>query len=94
MTPELFTRFLLNGEPLYQRAKQVAESQCYQIVLDDPANRTFHAHKRVSGKTIHLEIYVGEGKDRGVTVTVRPGDEGAYMDYGRLFLDELKKVVR
>lgn len=94
MMPELFARFLLNGEPLYQQAKQVAESQNYQIVLDDPINRTFHAHKKVSGKMIHLDVYVGGGKDRGITVAVRPGGEGTYMDYGRLFLDELRKVVR
>lgn len=93
MAPPLFARFYLNGPALYEKVKEVASSQNYYIASEDPT-KLLHLHKRVRGKTIHLLIYIGEGKDRSIAIEVRPGYEGLYMDYGRRFLEDLKKVAR
>jgi hypothetical protein len=94
MVPTLFAHFYTNGAALYEKIKGVATSQNYFISLDDPDKGVLHLHKRVSGRMVHLELYIGNEKDRGISVRVRPGDEGTYMDYGRQFIEGLKKVVR
>jgi len=92
--PTLFARFYNNGADLFEKAKQVACCQKYQIASEDPASGTLHVHKKVSGKMVHILLYIGSGKDRGVKIDVMPGDEGYYMDCGRQFIEELKKVAR
>ncbi len=92
--PTLFARFYNNGADLFKKIKQVVGHQNYQIAAEDPENGTLHIHKKVSGKTVHLIVHVGSGKDRGVKIDVMPGDEGYYMDCGRQFIEELKKVAR
>lgn len=94
MSPPLFARFYMNGPALYEKIKEVSSSQNYYIASEDPSKKVIHLHKRVGGKTIHLLIHVGEGKDRSVAIEVKPGYEGTYMDYGRRFLESLKKVAR
>jgi len=94
MVPTLFAHFYTNSVTLYEKAKEVATNQNYSISRDDPSNGVMHLHKKVSGKMVHLEVYVGTGRDRGLSVSVKPGDEGIYMDYGRQFIEGLKKVVR
>lgn len=92
--PTLFARFYNNGADLYEKAKLVAGSQNFQVSSEDPASGILHMHKKVSGKTVHLILYIGSGKDRGVKIDVMPGDEGYYMDCGRQFIEALKKVAR
>jgi len=92
--PTLFARFYNNGADLFEKAKQVACCQNYQIASEDPASGTLHMHKKVSGKMVHILLYIGSGKDRGVKIDVMPGDEGYYMDCGRQFIEELKMVAR
>ncbi|MGQ9759659.1 MAG: hypothetical protein ACUVQ5_03690 [Candidatus Methanomethylicaceae archaeon] len=94
MAPPLFARFYLNGPALYEKVKEVASSQGYYIAFEDSTKKVLHLHKRVGGRTIHLLIHVGEGKDRSVAIEVKPGYEGIYMDYGRRFLENMKKVAR
>lgn len=94
MAPPLFARFYTNGQALYDKIKEVAKSQNYHIAYEDPLNKTIHLHKRGLGKTIHLIIYIGDGKDRSIAIDVKPGYEGIYMDFARKFLLELKKVAR
>jgi len=66
----------------------------FQVSSEDPKNGVLHMHKKASGKMVHLVLYVGSGKDRGIKVDVMPGDEGYYMDCGRQFIEELKKHAR
>lgn len=92
--PTLFTRFYNNGADLYEKAKLVAGNQNFQVSSGDPANGILHMHKKVSGKMVHLVLYIGSGKDHGIKIDVMPGDEGYYMDCGRQFIEALKKVAR
>ncbi|MBM5805826.1 MAG: hypothetical protein FJZ49_07200 [Candidatus Verstraetearchaeota archaeon] len=92
--PTLFAHFYTNGPALYDKAKEVAAGQNYSISLDDPTNGVMHLHKKASGRMVHLEVHIGTGRDRGMSVSVKPGEEGIYMDYGRQFIEGLKKVVR
>ncbi|MEM2002228.1 MAG: hypothetical protein QXT77_06270 [Candidatus Methanomethylicaceae archaeon] len=94
MAPPIFARFYINGSALFEKIKEVASSESYQIAFEDPSNKVIHLHKKVRGRTIHLIIYVGDGKDRSIAIEVKPGYEGIYMDYGRKFLASLKKVAR
>lgn len=94
MALPLFARFYMNGQALYDKIKEVAKAQNYHVAYEDPLNKVIHLHKRAFGKTIHLIVYVGDGKDRSVAIDVKPGYEGVYMDFGRRFLLELKKVAR
>ncbi len=92
--PILYTRVFLNGGDLYSKTKEVASKLNYIIASEDPAVGYIHLHKKGSGRTVHLHLYIGSGKDRGVAVEVKPGDEGLYMDYARQFIEGLKTGVR
>lgn len=94
MAPPIFARFYINGSALFEKIKEVASSEGYQIALEDPSKKMIHLHRKARGRTIHLLIYVDDGKDRGIAIEVKPGYEGIYMDYGRRFLESLKKVAR
>ncbi|MEJ5293090.1 MAG: hypothetical protein WHS82_05795 [Candidatus Methanosuratincola sp.] len=91
--PILYARFFLNGEALYSRTKEVASKLNYAVAKEDPGKGYVHLHKKESGRTVHLHLYMGSGKDRGIAVEVKPGDEGLYMDYARQFIDGLKKSI-
>lgn len=92
--PIVYTRFFSNGEYLYSKTKEVALSMKYAVASEDPERGYIHLHKRESGRTVHLHLYIGSGRDRGIAVEVKPGDEGIYMDYARRFVDGLKRAVR
>ncbi|MGC8937003.1 MAG: hypothetical protein ACP5KV_06570 [Candidatus Methanomethylicaceae archaeon] len=94
MAPPIFARFYMNGPALFEKIKEVASSQNYQIAFEDPSKKIIHLHKKDRGRTIHLIVYVGDGKDRSIAIEVKPGYEGIYMDYSRRFLEGLKKVAR
>ncbi|MCX8182487.1 MAG: hypothetical protein N3D12_05155 [Candidatus Methanomethyliaceae archaeon] len=94
MAPPIFARFYINGSALFEKIKEVASSENYQIAFEDPSKKVIHLHKKVMGRTIHLIIHVGDGKDRSMAIEVKPGYEGIYLDYGRKFLESLKKVAR
>jgi len=94
MGPTLFAHFYTNGTPLFEKAKEVAASLDYTVSMDDPSGGILHLHKKISGRMTHLIIQVGTGKDRSLAIEVLPGDEGYYMDLGRQFIRELKKIVR
>jgi len=94
MVPTLFARFFTNGPLLVEKAKEVALAQGYTISVDESEKGILHLHKKVPGRMIHLLIYIGSSSDRSMAVEVRPGDEGLYMDYGREFIDGLRKVAR
>lgn len=94
MALPLFARFYINGQALYDKIKEIARAQGYQIAYEDPSNKIIHLHKRTFGRTVHLIVHVGDGKDRSVAIEVKPGYEGVYLDFGRRFLLELKKVAR
>ncbi|MDI9644087.1 MAG: hypothetical protein QFX35_02570 [Candidatus Verstraetearchaeota archaeon] len=92
--PIVYTRFYSNGECVYSKTKEVALAMKYTVASEDPARGHIHLHKRESGRTVHLHLYIGAGRDRGVALEVKPGDEGVYLDYARRFLEGLKKAVR
>jgi len=94
MAPPIFARFYINGAALFEKVKEVASLQSYEIAFEDPSKKMIHLHKKVRGRTIHLLIHVGDGKDRSIAIEVKPGYEGTHMDYGRKFLESLKKVAR
>ncbi|MGA2573630.1 MAG: hypothetical protein ABSF36_05410 [Candidatus Methanomethylicaceae archaeon] len=94
MAPTLFAHFYTNGPSLYEKAKDVATALNYSISLDDPSKGVMHLHKKISGRMVHLNISVGSGRERTIAIEVMPGGEGYYMDCGRHFILELKKVVR
>jgi hypothetical protein len=94
MAPPLFARFYINGQMLYEKVKEIAKHQNYEIIYEDPVNKIIHIHKKARGKTVHLIIHIGDGKDRSLAIDVKPGYEGFSMDYGRRFLEEIKKVAR
>ncbi|MCC6013181.1 MAG: hypothetical protein LM593_02330 [Candidatus Verstraetearchaeota archaeon] len=94
MAPPLFTRLYINGQVLYEKVKEIAKNQNYEITYEDSINKILHIHKKAHGRTIHLIIYIGDGKDRSLAIDVKPGYEGLSMDYGRRFLEEIKKVAR
>jgi len=94
MVPTLYARFFADGPALYEKAKEVALSQGYAVMVDNPEKGLIHLHKKGSGKTVHLIVYVGGKSDRSIAVEVMPGDEGRYMDFGRHFIDGLHKAVR
>ncbi|MDD1776284.1 MAG: hypothetical protein LUP94_02910 [Candidatus Methanomethylicus sp.] len=50
--------------------------------------------KKVRGKSIRLVVYVGSEKDRGITVSIFPGDEGWYMDIGKQFIRSLHEAAK
>ncbi|MEM2126497.1 MAG: hypothetical protein QXX77_00785 [Candidatus Methanosuratincola sp.] len=91
--PILYTRFFLNGGDLYSKTKEVASNLNYAVASEDLGKGYIHLHKKESGRTVHLHLYIGSGKDRGIAVEVKPGDEGLYMDYARHFIESLKKAV-
>lgn len=91
--PTLFARFYNNGADLYQKAKEVAAKANFTIAKEDQQNGIMHLHKKVGGRTVHMVVQVGSGKERCIVLDIFPGDEGYYMDTGRAFIDGLKKVV-
>ncbi len=92
--PAMHARFFINGGDLYSKTKEVASNLKYTVASEDMERGYIHLHKKESGRTVHLHLYIGTGKDRGIAVEVKPGDEGLYMDYARQFIDSLKKAVR
>jgi hypothetical protein len=94
MVPTLYASFFADGPAIYEKAREVAASQGYVVAAADPQKGLLHLHKKGSGKTVHLIIHLGVKGDRAIAVEVMPGDEGRYMDFGRQFISELKKVVR
>lgn len=92
--PVIYARFLSNGGHLYSKSKEVASRMNYYVVSEDQERGYMHLHKKEAGRTVHLHLYLGSGKDRGVAIEVKPGDEGFYMDYARQFVEELKRAVR
>jgi hypothetical protein len=94
MVPTLFARFLTNGPVLFEKAKDVALAQGYAVSVNDSENGILHLHKKESGRMVHLVVYIGSKSERALAVEVIPGDEGLYMDYGREYIDGLRKAIR
>lgn len=94
MVPTLYASFFADGPALHEKAKEVALAQGYAIVAEDADRGVIHLHKKQSGKTVHLNVYLGGKSERSIAVQVIPGDEGRYMDFGRNFIDGLRKAVR
>lgn len=94
MVPTLYARFFADSSAIREKAKEVAVAQGYTITVDDPGKSLLHLHKREGGRMVHLTVYVGGEGERAVSVEVRPGDEGRYMDFGRQFIQGLRNAVR
>lgn len=94
MVPTLFARFFTDGSVLFQKAKEVAKAQGYAVSVDNSEIGLLHLHKKEAGRMVHLLVHVGNKGDRALAVEVRPGDEGLYMDYGREYIENLRKAVR
>jgi len=92
--PTLYARFYNNSTNLYSKVKEVARNDHFSSSIDDPVKGILHLHTRIRGKTVHLILYIGNGNDRGITISILPGDEGWYMNFGRQFIDSLKEVAK
>lgn len=93
MVPTLFARFFATNPTLHEKLLEVAKEQGYAVSTDDKEKGILHLHKKQRGKMVHLVVFLGNKQDRSIAVEVRPGDEGSYMDYGRAFISDLRKVV-
>ncbi len=93
MVPTLFARFFATNPVLHEKALEVAKEQGYSVAGDDLEKGVLHLHRKKRGKMVHLVVYLGGGLDRSVAVEVKPGDEGSYMDQGRVFIAGLHKAI-
>jgi len=91
--PVVYRRFFEDSRVVFEKSKQVLQNQSFTIAFEDPEKGIIHAHKNDGGVT-HVELSIGQGRDRGTLVDVKQGSEGRYRDVGIRILNDLSAVLR
>jgi len=91
--PVIYRRFFEDSRVVFEKSKEVLESHSFTIAFEDPEKGIIHAHKDDRGTT-HVELSIGQGRDRGTLISVKQGGEGRYRDVALQILNDLSSVLR
>jgi hypothetical protein len=91
--PVVYKRFFEDSQVVFEKSKEVLRNQSFTITFEDPEKGIIHAHKDDRGVT-HVELSIGQGRDRGTLIDIKQGGEGRYRDVGLRLLNGLSSVLR
>jgi len=91
--PVVYRRFFEDSRVVFEKSKEALQNLSFTITSEDPEKGVIHAHKNDHGVT-HVELTIGQDRDRGTIIDVKQGGEGRYRDVGLRILNDLSSILR